>query len=343
MVRTPWSQLVSSSVRSFLKRFSLGPRRIVGARKIRQANALIQFQTLKSGANSIIEYVSWAVNGDGHSSRARGSRGISGGCEILEVRQLLTPIANNDSNSIGHNQTLTSDSSHNVLNNDSSGGGMPMPLSASLNSTVSHGSLTLNSSGSYTYTPTTNYVGTDSFTYLAYDGSSYSSPATVTLTVTNNPPVGVSNSYTIYKDSMTFSSSSGVLSNDSDSDGDTLTATLVTNVAHGTLTLNSNGSFTYVPTANYFGTDSFVYVASDGNATSSNTTVTLNGVWAAAPNDAWAVGAGGAIFHWNGTVTGSVSSVTIVGLLIWTRGNCRTRPVPDRPPARKPCVSVRIA
>ena len=56
----------------------------------------------------------------------------------------------------------------------------------------------------------------------------------------------------------------GVLANDTDVDGNPLTAALVTGPAHGTLALNANGSFTYTPTANYNGADSFTYTASDG-------------------------------------------------------------------------------
>ena len=56
----------------------------------------------------------------------------------------------------------------------------------------------------------------------------------------------------------------GVLGNDTDADGDPLTAVLVSGPAHGTLTLNADGSFTYTPDANYNGPDSFTYKASDG-------------------------------------------------------------------------------
>jgi hypothetical protein len=60
-------------------------------------------------------------------------------------------------------------------------------LTAVLASGVSHGSLTLNPDGSFTYTPTAGYAGPDSFTYLARDTSGAdSSPATVTLTVQND-------------------------------------------------------------------------------------------------------------------------------------------------------------
>ena len=55
-----------------------------------------------------------------------------------------------------------------------------------------------------------------------------------------------------------------MLANDTDADGDTLTAVKVAAPAHGTLTLNTNGGFTYTPASNYFGADSFTYQANDG-------------------------------------------------------------------------------
>src|SRR5262249_56616399 len=60
----------------------------------------------------------------------------------------------------------------------------------------------------------------------------------------------------------------GVLANDGDVDGDPLTAILVTGPAHGTLTLSTNGGFTYTPSLNYNGPDSFTYKANDGQADS---------------------------------------------------------------------------
>ena len=59
-----------------------------------------------------------------------------------------------------------------------------------------------------------------------------------------------------------------MLGNDSDVDGDALTAVLVSGPANGTLTLNADGSFTYTPDANFNGTDSFTYKANDGTADS---------------------------------------------------------------------------
>src|SRR5207253_3939863 len=67
----------------------------------------------------------------------------------------------------------------------------------------------------------------------------------------------------------------GVLRTDADADGDALTAVLVGGPAHGALTLNPNGSFTYTPAANYNGPDSFTYKANDGQALSNLATVSL--------------------------------------------------------------------
>src|SRR5437762_11489529 len=55
-----------------------------------------------------------------------------------------------------------------------------------------------------------------------------------------------------------------------------MTATKITYPAHRTLSLNSNGGFTYTPVSNYFGADSFTYQASDGLTSSSTTTVSLS-------------------------------------------------------------------
>ena len=67
------------------------------------------------------------------------------------------------------------------------------------------------------------------------------------------------------EDSCLSDAISGVLANDTDADGDVLAASLLTDVSHGTLTLNADGSFTYTPDADFFGTDTFDYTVSDGN------------------------------------------------------------------------------
>ena len=66
-----------------------------------------------------------------------------------------------------------------------------------------------------------------------------------------------------------------MLANDSDPQGLTLSATLLTDPANGTLSFNSDGSFTYTPDSGYLGTDSFTYEASDGYLSSAPTTVSI--------------------------------------------------------------------
>src|SRR5205814_1923686 len=150
-------------------------------------------------------------------------------------------------------------------------------LIALLLSGPAHGTLTLNTNGSFIYVPETNYNGIDSFTYKANDGQADSAPATVTITVhaQNDAPVALDDTYTVDEDATLTVSGPGALGNDSDADADTLNAVLVSAPSHGTLILNGDGSFTYVPNPNYNGPDSFSYKANDGTADSAAATVNI--------------------------------------------------------------------
>ena len=150
-------------------------------------------------------------------------------------------------------------------------------LTAVLVTGPTHGTLTLNADGSFTYTPAANFNGSDSFTYRASDGLAQSNVATVSLTINpvNDAPVADNDSYTTDEDTPLTRPAPGVLGNDTDVDGATLTAVLVTGPSHGTLTLNPDGSFTYTPAANFNGADSFTYRANDGLALSNLATVSL--------------------------------------------------------------------
>ena len=89
----------------------------------------------------------------------------------------------------------------------------------------------------------------------------------------NDAPVAVNDAATTDEDTAV---SGNVLGNDTDVDaGTTLTATLGASPAHGTVTLAADGSFTYTPNADFNGTDSFTYTASDGAAASNVATVTI--------------------------------------------------------------------
>src|SRR5207245_2263911 len=92
----------------------------------------------------------------------------------------------------------------------------------------------------------------------------------------NDAPVAANDdSYTTPEDTQLTVSAPGVLANDSDVDGDALSAVLMSGPSHGTLTLNGDGSVVYVPALNFNGIDSFTYKASDGQAQSGVATVTI--------------------------------------------------------------------
>jgi hypothetical protein len=183
----------------------------------------------------------------------------------------LAPVANNDSYSTPENTTLTV-AAPGVLANDTDPNGLP--LTALLVTGPSDGTLTLNSDGSFTYIPDTNFGGTDSFTYQASDGQFDSNVATVTITV-GNPPVANNDSYTANENTTLTVAAPGVLANDTNPTGQPMTAVLVTGPLDGTLTLNSDGSFTYAPDTNFTGSDSFTYQAVAGGLASNVATVTL--------------------------------------------------------------------
>lgn len=184
------------------------------------------------------------------------------------------PVALDDGYSTDEDTTLIVSASG-VLANDTDVENDP--LSAILVNDVSNGTLTLNGDGSLSYDPDLNFNGTDSFTYMANDGTGDSTEATVTITVNpvNDLPVGVDDGYTTDEDTTLVVAASGVLGNDIDVDGDALTAVLVNDVSNGTLTLNSDGSLSYDPDLNFNGTDSFTYKASDGTGDSGDTTVLI--------------------------------------------------------------------
>jgi hypothetical protein len=147
------------------------------------------------------------------------------------------------------------------------------PLTVELATNVSHGNLTLNPDGSLSYMPDAGFTGTDQFTYRAYDGSVYSHSAAIARIdvhpAGNGPPVAVDDAYSIVEGFPLVIPAPGVLENDIDADGDPLTVELGMTVAHGSLTLNPDGRFTYVPVPGFRGVDVFSYRAFDGHTYSS--------------------------------------------------------------------------
>ena len=98
------------------------------------------------------------------------------------------------------------------------------------------------------------------------------------------PPVSADDAYTTPMDTPLVEPAPGVLANDTDDDGDTLSVLgLVSGPSHGSVTLNADGSFTYTPHVGYTGPDSFSYEATDGENVSNVATATISVVEPADP------------------------------------------------------------
>ena len=160
-----------------------------------------------------------------------------------------------------------------VLTNDGNPAGAT--LIAQLVTGPAHGTLTLRTDGSFTYVPGQEFSGADSFTYRSNDGTSASNIATVTITVRPRP-VANPDAYSTNQDiALQVAATDGVLANDVSGSGGSLTAVRGTGPQHGTLNLNSDGSFGYTPAAGYSGPDSFTYTAREGTNDSVPATVSI--------------------------------------------------------------------
>lgn len=218
---------------------------------------------------------------DGFTYRANEGTAISNDATVTIMVDggSGTLVAVDDSYQTTEGTALVVDAANGVLANDTYTHQGQGSLQAVLVNSALNGALNLNTNGSFSYTPNPGYSGQDSFTYQATDGSVSSNAATVTLTtsaVDNNPPVANNDSYeTPESVSLTVDTADGVLINDTDADVEPLQAMLVSDVAHGVLNLNADGSFVYTPASGFVGQDSFTYQASDGTAVSNIATVTI--------------------------------------------------------------------
>ena len=130
---------------------------------------------------------------------------------------------------------------------------------------LTDGVLDAEAQGSYQVIVRVTDSGTPGLTYYE----------TLTITV-NAAPVAGADSYCVNHDTtLSVAVLTGVLANDTDVDGDALSAVLISGPANGSLTLNADGSFTYTPGADFAGSDSFTYQANDGTADSNVATVSI--------------------------------------------------------------------
>jgi VCBS repeat-containing protein len=215
--------------------------------------------------------ISYSIS-DGNGGTAAGIVAVV----VLPINDSI--IANDDLYSLDEDNELVVPAAAGLLSNDTDDDGDLININRVVVEPT-NGLLVLNANGSFNYTPDLNFNGVDSYAYEATDGNGSFSQATVTINVTsiNDIPNVSNDSYMTPEDTLlAVNIADGVLANDSDADGDTLIVnSVIAEPSNGVLTLNDNGSFTYLPNANFAGTDSFVYEVIDRDGATVQATVAI--------------------------------------------------------------------
>ncbi|AMM18869.1 hypothetical protein AX769_00335 [Frondihabitans sp. PAMC 28766] len=175
---------------------------------------------------------------------------LSGDHTAGAVTVTILPAANGFGTSITDAQTYPFSSAS--LLAQASGSGLTVSVQQPANGSI------VDENGDYVYTPASGFSGADTFTYTVTDSHAQQQSATVTVQV--RPVAAPDSGTTTANQTLTVDTAHGVLAND---DGTLLTAVVKTGVQFGRLTLNKDGSYTYVPNTGFSGTDSFVYTDTD--------------------------------------------------------------------------------
>jgi VCBS repeat-containing protein len=213
-----------------------------------------------TGMDGVGTVVASVVGGAASDAAGNSSTASTSTDNTVSFNDNEAPLARDDSYTTDEDTVLTV-TAPGVLVNDLD----EDALEATLVSGPVNGTLTLNANGGFTYTPSLNFNGVDSFTYRASDGS-LDGTGVVTITVNALDDAGDArdDSYGVDEDGLLTVVAPGVLGNDIDVDS-ALTATLVDDVDHGLLAFDSDGSFIYAPDLNFNGTDTFTYRLTDGD------------------------------------------------------------------------------
>jgi hypothetical protein len=141
---------------------------------------------------------------------------------------------------------------------------------------ILHGTVVVNPDSSVTYTPDADWNGTEILSVAVSDGTnSVAGTATVTVVPVNDPPVAGDDAFAVPEDSPGVTLD--LFANDGDVDGDTLAVTTLipATLVNGTLTPLGGGRYTYIPAADFDGSESFTYTVADGNGGTDGATVTI--------------------------------------------------------------------
>jgi len=168
------------------------------------------------------------------------------------------------------NDTVTTDEDNavtiDVVANDTDVDSDPSPVQSVTQGT--NGTVSINENGTVTYTPNANFHGLDSFTYTNAKGNT--ATVNVTVNAVEDDTVVVNDTVTTDEDNAV---TIDVVANDTDVDSDSSPVQSVTQGTNGTVSINENGTVTYTPNANFYGSDSFTYTNAEGNTTTVNVTV----------------------------------------------------------------------
>jgi uncharacterized delta-60 repeat protein len=200
---------------------------------------------------------------------------------IVSTNTNSAPVANNDSYTVNEDNTLVISAGNGVLSNDTDPNGDTFTVDDTFIVAPTHGQLLLSIDGSFSYIPDANFNGVDQFQYAAIDSLGASATATVTIIVNSQPdnPVAQNDAYQFSRNNLfSVSAESGLLANDFNIETGELTVstTPVTVPKNGTLNLNSDGSFTYQPSSDFSGVDSFSYSISNEQGLTATAQVTLS-------------------------------------------------------------------
>lgn len=172
------------------------------------------------------------------------------------------PVAADDAYVTDEGVAVTLD----LLGNDTDANGDTLSVTGTTGETGG-GMWVVGLDGTGTWTPPAGFTGTATLTYTVSDGKGGTDTATVEIDVNGRPTAVDDSATTPAGTAVSF----GVLGNDTDPDGDPLTASLTVAAAHGSVLMNADGTTTYTPDAGWAGADTFTYRVSDGRLTDTAT------------------------------------------------------------------------
>ena len=187
------------------------------------------------------------------------------------------PVAAPDAYEVTEDGTLEIDSSDSIAGNDFDQDGHA--LNYHVDQSATHGQLSFAIDGSFRYTPDRDFFGKDQFTYIVEDelGDSATGSVEITVVASNDPPVAANDSYfSPMNVELVVEPEKGLLRNDVDVDDADLTVALRSSPQHGEVQVTQDGSFTYRPSLDFVGHDTFTYQIQDSQGATSTGEVVLS-------------------------------------------------------------------